>query len=81
MPVELQDRKAAPRKASRPSAGGMRVGLDVAIATVLVSLISEEVPGDMLPHIQALVVAVVSGILAYAGKVLRDKNMRIGQLL
>ena len=70
-----------PRASSRPAAGAIRVGVDVSLANILVFYAAKVVPPDILPDVESLAVIVVAAGLGYLGKVLRDRNNSLGEVL
>ena len=68
------------RDASSPVQGGLRAGVDVAVATVLVSVLGPYIPQDLVPYLNEIVLVATTGVLASVGKVLRDRKSIIGKI-
>lgn len=69
------------RRASQPAAGAARVGIDVALANLVMAGLARVLPSDMLGDVQVVVVILVAAGLGYIGKLLRDKNIPLGNLV
>ena len=70
---------AEARAPSQPIPGGVRIGVDAAIAAILVWFANQYVPLEVMPQVQALIVAGVTGIVGGIGKVLRDGGNILGK--
>jgi len=68
------------RDPSRPVPGGARVGVDVAIASILVWLAGLYVPVEVLPQVQVLITAVVAGLIGGLGKFARNSGSVFGEI-
>jgi len=70
----------ATRDPSKPLQGGARVGVDVAIASILVWLVGMYVPIEVMPQVQVLITAGVAGLLGGLGKFARDSGSLFGRV-
>ena len=70
---------AEARTPSQPVPGGVRIGVDAAIAAIFVWFASQYVPLEVMPEVKALIVAGVTGIVGGMGKVLRDGGNILGK--
>jgi len=55
--------------------------MDVALANLAMAGLARVLPADMLGDAQVVVVILVAAGLGYLGKLLRDKNIPLGNLV
>jgi len=68
------------RDPSTPLPGGARIGVDAALATILVWVAGMYVPATIMPPVQVLIIAAVAGVLGGIGKMARDAGSVFGKV-